>query len=57
MMEGLGFRPYEAYKDSHASWLGEVPADWQVGPGRICIYENKDKNTSMKEQGNRMSLR
>ena len=49
MMEGLGFRPYEAYKDSHASWLGEVPADWQVGPGRICIYENKDKNTGMKE--------
>lgn len=49
MMEGLGFRPYEAYKDSHASWLGEVPADWQVGPGRICIYENKDKNTAMKE--------
>jgi len=48
-MEGLGFRPYEAYKDSHASWLGEVPADWQVGPGRICIYENKDKNTGMKE--------
>jgi type I restriction enzyme S subunit len=49
MMEGLGFRPYEAYKDSHESWLGEVPADWQVGPGRICIYENKDKNTGMKE--------
>lgn len=49
MMEGLGFRPYEAYKDSHASWLGEVPADWEVGPGRICIYENKDKNTGMKE--------
>jgi type I restriction enzyme S subunit len=48
-MEGLGFRPYEAYKDSYASWLGEVPADWQVGPGRICIYENKDKNTGMKE--------
>ncbi|MCZ8015163.1 MAG: restriction endonuclease subunit S [Limnobacter sp.] len=49
MMEGLGFRPYEAYKDSHASWLGEVPAHWQVGPGRICTYENKDKNTGMKE--------
>lgn len=49
MMEGLGFRPYEAYKDSQASWLGEVPADWQVGPGRICVYENKDKNTGMKE--------
>jgi len=49
MMEGLGYKPYESYKDSHASWLGEVPSDWQVGPGRICIYENKDKNTGMKE--------
>lgn len=49
MMEGLGYRPYESYKDSQASWLGEVPSDWQVGPGRICIYENKDKNTGMKE--------
>ena len=49
MMEELGFRPYGAYKDSYASWLGEVPADWQVGPGRICVYENKDKNTGMKE--------
>mgnify|MGYP005847231471 CR=1 FL=1 len=49
MMEGLGYAPYESYKDSHANWLGEVPTDWQVGPGRICIYENKDKNTGMKE--------
>jgi len=48
-MEGLGFNTYDAYKDSHASWLGEVPADWQVGPGRICVYENKNKNTGMKE--------
>jgi type I restriction enzyme S subunit len=49
MMEELGYRPYGSYKDSHASWLGEVPSDWQVGPGRICIYENRDKNTGMKE--------
>lgn len=49
MMEGLGYTPYESYKDSHVSWLGEVPSDWQVGPGRICVYENKDKNTGMKE--------
>jgi type I restriction enzyme S subunit len=49
MMEGLGYMPYESYKDSHASWLGEVPFDWEVGPGRICIYENKDKNTGMQE--------
>jgi type I restriction enzyme S subunit len=49
MMNGLGYRPYESYKDSHASWLGKVPSDWQIGPGRICIYENKDKNTGMKE--------
>lgn len=44
-----GLNPATLKKDSHASWLGEVPTDWQVGPGRICIYENKDKNTGMKE--------
>jgi len=48
-MNEMGYRPYESYKDSHASWLGEVPSEWQVGPGRICIYENKDKNTRLKE--------
>lgn len=41
---------YERYKDSGIPWIGEVPADWQVLPGRACLYENKDKNTGMKEE-------
>jgi type I restriction enzyme S subunit len=40
---------YERYKDSGVEWIGKVPADWRVEPGRQCLYENKDKNTGMKE--------
>lgn len=30
MMEGLGFRPYEAYKDSRVDWIGSTPSTWDV---------------------------
>lgn len=30
MMEGLGFRPYEAYKDSLVDWIGSIPSTWDV---------------------------
>lgn len=40
---------YEGYKPSGVEWLGDVPQDWQVSPGRACLYENKDKNTGMQE--------
>lgn len=30
MMEGLGFRPYEAYKDSRVGWIGSIPSTWNV---------------------------
>lgn len=40
---------YESYMDSGVEWIGDVPADWRVEPGRQCLYENKDKNTGMKE--------
>jgi type I restriction enzyme S subunit len=40
---------YDSYKDSGVEWIGDVPADWRVEPGRQCLYENKDKNTGMKE--------
>lgn len=41
---------YESYKDSGVEWIGDVPADWRVEPGRQCLYENRDKNTGMKER-------
>lgn len=41
---------YESFKPSGVDWLGDVPEDWQVTPGRACLYENKDKNTGMKER-------
>ncbi len=40
---------YETYKPSGVDWIGDVPEDWQVSPGRACLYENKDKNTGMQE--------
>lgn len=29
-MEGLGFRPYETYKDSRVAWIGSIPSTWDV---------------------------
>ena len=28
-------KPYPAYKDSGVSWLGEVPAHWEVQRGKM----------------------
>jgi len=30
MMEGLGFRPYDTYKDSRVDWIGSIPSTWDV---------------------------
>ncbi len=40
---------YDSYKDSGVEWIGDVPDQWLVEPGRQCLYENRDKNTGMKE--------
>lgn len=45
--EGASHR-YE-YKDSGVPWLGEVPAHWEVLPGRACYHEKKVPNTGLKE--------
>jgi type I restriction enzyme S subunit len=47
MIDGL--KPYSAYKDSGVSWLGEVPAHWDIGPGFSMFREKKVKNTGMIE--------
>lgn len=44
-----GLNPAAPMKDSGIDWIGKVPSDWRVEPGRQCLYENKDKNTGMKE--------
>lgn len=48
-MTVAGYPRYESYKDSGVEWIGEVPNDWDVTPGRACVYENKDKNTGLIE--------
>ena len=40
---------YDSYKDSGVPWIGAVPSDWDVLPGRACLYESSEKNTGMKE--------
>ena len=30
MMEGLGFKPYDTYKDSRVDWIGSIPSTWDV---------------------------
>lgn len=48
-MTFAGRPTYDSYKDSGVEWIGAVPADWRVEPGRQCLYESKDKNIGMKE--------
>lgn len=43
------WRTYDSYKYSGVEWIGDVPDQWRVEPGRQCLYENRDKNTGMKE--------
>jgi hypothetical protein len=40
---------YDSYKESGVPWIGAVPTEWSVLPGRACLYESRDKNTGMKE--------
>lgn len=40
---------YDSYKDSGVPWIGAIPSDWDVLPGRACLYESSEKNTGMKE--------
>ena len=44
-----GIKPYSDYKPSGVEWLGDVPAHWEVLPGRACYYEKKVPNTGMRE--------
>jgi type I restriction enzyme S subunit len=41
-MEGL--KPYPAYRESGLSWLGRVPAHWNVQPHRALFEEIKERD-------------
>lgn len=43
-------RPYTAYKDSGVPWLGNVPRDWRLIPGRACLREKRHPNNGMVEE-------
>ncbi len=39
-----------AYKPSGVEWLGEVPADWRVLPGRACYLSKQIPNSGLQEK-------
>jgi type I restriction enzyme S subunit len=43
-------RPYPAYKESGLSWLGEVPAHWEMRPAFGAYVPNHERNYAMKER-------
>jgi len=42
-------KPYPAYKDSGAQWLGQVPEHWEVLPNRALFAEVKERNAPDEE--------
>jgi type I restriction enzyme, S subunit len=46
----VSLRPYPSYKPSGVPWLGDVPAGWDVLPGRACYREKCTPNTGMLEK-------
>jgi len=43
-------KPYLKQKDSGVSWLGTVPAHWEIKPGFAAYREKQEKNTGMSER-------
>ena len=42
-------KPYSRYKESEQSWLGQVPAHWEVLPNRALFSEVNDRGHSDEE--------
>ncbi len=41
-------KPYEKYKDSDISWLGEIPEHWEVESLKNILIERNEKNNPIK---------
>lgn len=41
MNNSLGYKPYERYKDSGVSWIGEIPAHWELCPNKYLFHLKK----------------
>lgn len=44
------FPKYNSYKDSGIEWVNQIPAHWDVKPGRVTLSLNKEKNTGNIEE-------
>ena len=50
MVKSSALRPYPAYNPSGIEWLGDVPAHWEMLPGRACYEEKSPQiNTGLQE--------
>ena len=43
-------KPYQTYKESGLSWLGEVPDHWETRPAFGAFLPNHERNHGMKEK-------
>ena len=49
-VKSSALRPYPAYNPSGIEWLGDVPAHWEMLPGRACYEEKSPQiNTGLQE--------
>lgn len=39
-----GFTQYPDYQDSGISWIGKIPAEWEIAPLRSVAIENQERN-------------
>ena len=49
-MTPASLHPYPAYRLSGVPWLGDVPAHWEVLPGRACYTSEQILNQGMVEK-------
>ena len=45
-----GLKPYPQMKDSRVEWLGEMPAHWDLLPGKACFRQKQELNIGLQEQ-------
>ena len=43
-------KPYQAYKDSGVSWLGDIPAHWSATRNKLILEERNDRSEDGSEE-------
>jgi len=48
-MEGLGFKPYQAYKDCAVDWIEHIPSSWTIKKAKFLLFESNSRSVSGDE--------